>query len=161
MEKNVESWRCFLSERARIRRFIHARISNPEDVADLVQDVGVLVLAHDNPPLGEPAFRAWLFSIARNVVFRHWRTSKRQNALLTPTDFAVDEPCGNDESPEDAIIRSQSVSETLAMMDPAARALLTARYVYGKSFLEIADESRESSATVRMRVMRLRDKMNP
>jgi len=60
-----------------LKRFFAARVRNPFDADDLVQEVFQKTLVHFKTIKGPEKFRAWLFSVARNTLVDHYRRSAR------------------------------------------------------------------------------------
>jgi RNA polymerase sigma-70 factor (ECF subfamily) len=69
------AWRSHQSE---LLRFLHARLRDPAEAADLLQDVFLKALrqGRDFCELSDP--RAWLFSVARNALIDHVRGRRTQ-----------------------------------------------------------------------------------
>ncbi len=66
-----------------LRGFLHARVSNVDDVEDLLQEI--MIRTHRNlPELREDIrLRAWIYQIARNVVIDHYRALGRGKDVQT------------------------------------------------------------------------------
>jgi RNA polymerase sigma-70 factor (ECF subfamily) len=79
---------------------VRGGISNPETVADLVQDVFVKALDRLDTLRDPESFHAWLMSIARHVVIDRQRSSGRQRVDSLDSDDA-DEPTAGGPSPEE------------------------------------------------------------
>lgn len=63
--------------RARLKAFLHARVSNPADVDDLLQEISVKVFT-GLPGLKDPAkLQPWLFQTADRAIIDHYRKSGR------------------------------------------------------------------------------------
>lgn len=77
--------------RARLLRFVRARVANPADAEDIVQEV----LARLHRGLGQLGadhkLGAWLFQIARNAIVDHYRAVSRapESVPLDPGDDAA------------------------------------------------------------------------
>lgn len=59
-----------------IRRFIHARISNPEAVDDVLQDVFIKIHSNIDSLADTEKIQPWLFRIARNAIMDYYRKKK-------------------------------------------------------------------------------------
>ena len=131
-------------------------MSNREDAADLLQDVGMIILAHDDPPLDSDRFVPWCMGIARNTVLHHWRRVRRYDEVFIRWDVD-DSDCGLAFFFEGVLLDRQHVAICLQGLDEPSRSLLFLRYVMGKTSREIAEELGQSPAAVRMRIMRVRE----
>lgn len=69
------------------------------DVDDLVQRTLLACLEHAEDFRGEASFRSWVYAIARNELFGHWRREGRQVARHTTVDGGSEDPCVEDLSP--------------------------------------------------------------
>lgn len=68
----------WLSFRSRLRRYLGARVSRPDDADDLVQEV-MERLIHHRERLGEVrSVSGWVWSITRNVLADHHRAAARR-----------------------------------------------------------------------------------
>lgn len=61
-----------------VRNFVHTKVSNSEDVADLVQDIYVKI--HTKLPTLNDATKlaSWVFAISRNVINDYYREASRE-----------------------------------------------------------------------------------
>ncbi len=66
--------------RERLGRFIAARIGNPADAEDVLQDVLVRAVAGLEQLKDAARLHAWLYGIARNAIIDHYRRSGRAPA---------------------------------------------------------------------------------
>ena len=90
MKPTVENiWNEFA---AKLGRFIHARVSDPETAEDLLHDVFVK-FQNRIDEFNDPAkVRGWLILVARNAIIDHYRTRKPASELL---DSIAAEPADN------------------------------------------------------------------
>lgn len=82
------------------------------------------------------AVRAWLFTVARNIVIDEWRSSRSRSEL-----YVADVPehsDGDDQS--DQMLMSWVVAEAVTQLSPEHRAVLLECYYRGRS---VADASRK------------------
>lgn len=76
------------SHRAALQRFISARVPDPAAAEDIVQETLTRAYARRYTLTDETKFRPWLYSIARNAVADHYRTSSP--AVRLPENLASD-----------------------------------------------------------------------
>jgi RNA polymerase sigma-70 factor (ECF subfamily) len=150
-------WRHFVRNRAQLRSYIRKLVSNHADVADLLQEVGLVILDRADVPSDAQQFRAWCRGVARNLVSHHWRSTRRHNELFSSDDVASETPDTGVRSTEDLMALRRVLAECLEDLDEPSRVLLMLRYMDGKTSGEIARQFRQSPAAIRMKIMRVRE----
>ena len=97
----------------------------------------------DNPP---PAVRAWLFTVARNIVIDEWRTKRARS------EFPVaDVPDDGVDDHTDQLLLSWVVAEALTRLSSEHRAVLQECYYGGRSVAEAARRLGVPEGTVKSR----------
>ena len=79
--------------RTRIKSFLHARVSNPADVDDLLQEISIKTLAGFGNIEDQTKVQSWLFQIANRTIIDFYR--KNGNARDIHSDdlwYAQDDP---------------------------------------------------------------------
>ena len=71
-----------------LRRFFVNKVSSEEALADLIQDTLTACLQGSDRYRGEASFQAYLYGIARNLLYRHW--SKRRPDLDADAHSIID-----------------------------------------------------------------------
>jgi RNA polymerase sigma factor (sigma-70 family) len=139
-------------QRSRLRNFIRQRVTDPDDVEDILQDAfSELVEAYRlMKPVREAG--AWLFQVARNRIidrFRKKRTeaisdvsvpAEEDDETLTIEDLLP----SSDGGPEAAYWRSvllEELAQAMAELPEDQRAVFIAQEIQGRSFAELAAES--------------------
>lgn len=147
----------FLGCAKAIARYIRRRVKDPEVAAELFQDVSILLLAQtDAAPTGQE-FERWCRGIARNVLAHHFRTQRRQVALLSraePEGHTLLAQAPHD--PERTFATRELLSRIFDNIDERSRSLMIERYLMGRSADEIAKQAAQSPTSVRMKLMRVR-----
>src|ERR1043166_9366428 len=72
--------------RRELARFARSLMPSPEDASDLLQEVGVVVLASDDAPTDAREFLYWCRGIAHNLARHHWRAARKRNDVFTGLD---------------------------------------------------------------------------
>ncbi len=89
--------------RARLLRFIRARVENAADAEDIVQDVLLRMHRSVNTLSTGERLGAWLFQVARNAIIDHYRARGRAADVVDPklsSDAIADEVAARpDEDP--------------------------------------------------------------
>jgi RNA polymerase sigma factor (sigma-70 family) len=157
---NQERRRLLESALPALRVHVHRIAGNRQRARELLQEVSVRILAGEGPT--EPdRFLAWACGIARHVVAHGWRRRMRQNAELPLEGDLVEElcaPAGSD--PEDQVDARAWMARVVVEVDREGLELLVRRYVLEETGEELADQLAQSSAALRMRLMRLRTSLS-
>jgi RNA polymerase sigma-70 factor (ECF subfamily) len=125
-----------------------ARLTNDYSFAqDVVQEA--LLRAWSRPAIleqSDEAARAWLFTVARNLVIDDRRSARFAHEVTT-------EVLPEDSQPDatDAILDKWLLSEALLSLSPEHRAVIVNSYYLGKSAAEIARQEDIPEGTVRSR----------
>jgi len=115
---------------------------------DLVQETLLRAWRHrtvlDSPP---PAVRAWLMTVARNIVIDEWRSRRFRS------EFPVAEvPEGGDaDDRTDQLLQSWVVEEAITKLSAEHRAVLLECYYRGHSVAEAAKQLGVPQGTVKSR----------
>jgi RNA polymerase sigma factor (sigma-70 family) len=129
-------------------------VRDPHDAADILQDVGLLVMQMDGAPFEARYFAGWCRIVAHNVIAHFFRSRQRRTNLLTALESIHPLRC---RTPEDLAAARELVEVAFAGLDEQSCDLLVIRYLFEENASEIAERLRQSPASVRMRLMRLRD----
>ncbi len=65
-----------------IKRYVASKINNSDDVEDIVQSI-FLKIARSDGPSTPKKLRAWLWTIAHNMVMDHYRRQHRQSTMIS------------------------------------------------------------------------------
>jgi len=115
---------------------------------DLVQETLLRAWRHrtvlDNP---RPAVRAWLFTVARNIVIDEWRTHRSHS------EFSVAEVPERDEPDDrtDQLLQAWVVAEAVTKLSTDHRAVLLECYYHGRPVAEAAKRLGVPEGTVKSR----------
>jgi len=139
-----------------LRRVVGARVSNPADAEDLVQEALARVLQHRDR-IGEGMLEPYAISTARNLVATMWRTKARQrdnrHRLLDPDDSSTpDEQLLADED-------QQAMARALQEFSEEDRSLLLAHETEGRSLTSLAQQRGTTAGALAARVHRLRARL--
>lgn len=152
----------FLQHRQMLEAYVRALVGDPVDAEDVFQDIGMVVLRKnvEDLPVAE-RFPAWLRGIARNVVYKHYRSRRRRREELWDNfqrvvDQAFDEA---DSKAHDLEAERVALQSCLERLSGNGRSLLAARYTDAKPIDDLAKQRNKSAAAIRMLLMRLRKKL--
>jgi RNA polymerase sigma-70 factor (ECF subfamily) len=122
--------------------------NDPARAEDVVQET--LLRAWRNFEVldrSQGSLRAWLFTVARNIVIDEWRT-KRSQSELTVAD--VPDPADTADG-TDALIMSWMLAEAVSTLSPEHRAVLLECYYRGRTVAEAARRLDVPEGTVKSR----------
>jgi len=150
-ESQRPRWQLFMHERPQLEAYVRQLVPDPEDAADLVQDVALVVMNQRSSPRNEARFSSLCRGIARHLLLHRQReNNRRQHAGWAPTTGTLE---------ADPITSTATVHELLEGMDDTSRSLLIGRVLMGESSRQVAGRLHVSAPAVRMRLKRLRDRM--
>lgn len=151
LEQDRQISQAVEQQQGRLRNFIRARVREPQDVEDILQDVfSELVEAYR---LMQPiqTLGGWLFQVAKHRITDRFRKTKTEAIA----DISVAQEDGEalsiedllpspDASPEAEYVRSlllEELEEALAELPEEQRAVFVAHEIEGRSFAELAAET--------------------
>jgi len=144
-----EGFRQFYSLTARsLRAYLFRVVGNPTIADDLHQEAYFRFLRAELPDMDDKGRKNYLFRIATNLAYDHFRRSKRTEKFLP--EIPVGEQAG------DKINLRTDMSRALQMLKPRERELLWLAYVEGSTHTEIADTVGVKTASVKMLLFRAR-----
>ena len=147
----------FLPYRDRLFAYAVALCREPDAAGDLVQDCAVRVLSARRVPKDEPAFRAWLFKIVRNLSIDRLRKTRSLG------EVSIEEILDCDIMPVSAaldIVDTLAVREAFAMLPDHHRDVLALIDIGGFSYEETARILQIEKGTVMSRVSRGRSALS-
>jgi RNA polymerase sigma-70 factor (ECF subfamily) len=118
---------------------------------DVVQET--LLRAWQHPEVAdnnERSARAWLFTVARNIVIDESRSARFRRELSTPDDVGAFEGACPDEV--DAAMDRLLIGDALAQLSPQHRAVIVRSYYLCWTTTQIADDLRIAVGTVKSRL---------
>lgn len=102
---------------------------------------------HDRLEEGRGSVRAWLFTVARNIVIDEWRTKRAQSELPVADVPEAGEPA--DET--DQLLLAWVVADALLTLSPDHRAVVVECYFKGSSVAQAAHRLGIPEGTVKSR----------
>ena len=144
------------------------RMVNGEEAYDLTQEVFLRALRALPSFKGDCKFSTWLYTIAKNTCLNHLRETKKRSEV---EDYSLDEStepgeAGGGPEPSDPaadvarIVETRElqrvVDQTLALLTPEQRLLMTLRDFEGLSYEEIGEIMELSLVNVKSKLHRAR-----
>ncbi|ARJ05891.1 RNA polymerase sigma factor [Cnuibacter physcomitrellae] len=133
---------------AALLRFVTRLTRDPVQAQDVVQEA--LLRAWRKPAIleqGDEAARAWLFTVARNIVIDDSRSARRAHEFSTS-----DLPESPTRDHTDAVLDRWLVSDALSSLSREHRTIVVSSYYLGRSVAEIAEKEGIPEGTVRSRM---------
>lgn len=136
------------SHRQALMSYVHRMTTDHGLTQDIVQET--LLKAWKNPSIlerGEDATRAWLFTVARNLVIddrRSARFRRESTAEVLPEIPTPDQT--------NAVLDAWVISDVLSTLSEAHRRAIISAYYLGNSVAEIAKEEGVAVGTVKSRL---------
>lgn len=134
--------------------FLVLRLRDVDDASEALSETFLRSLEKASTFRGDgPAFRAWLYRIARNVATDRLRARGR----VQPVDYTEDQPDINEPPADEAMIAMESAEEArtaLDSLDPDDREVVWLRVCAGLSAEEVGRIVGKRPGAVRMQQMR-------
>jgi len=148
---------CFAAHHEAIYRFVYWMGADPEEAADIAQEV--FVRAHRAWPTlrSRLAARGWLLRIAGNLAKDRWKRRRREERAVETMGKGL--AAGPLVSPDEEVLQSElqrRVREAIAGLRPRRRELIILREFEDMSYEEIAQVLRCGIGTVRSGLHRAR-----
>jgi RNA polymerase sigma-70 factor (ECF subfamily) len=155
---------CFRKElesiQAELLRFAYKLTANKEDANDLLQETSLKALDNEDKFIPDTNFKAWMYTIMRNLFINNYRKGVRDQTYVDRTDnlFLLNSPqdtgFGNTESSYD-LKEMHSVVNAL----PKEFKVPFAMYVSGFKYREIAERLELPLGTIKSRIFFTRRKL--
>ena len=123
-----------------------------ETARDLLHDCIARAMTAKDTPAGEPAFRAWLFTIMRNLWVDQVRAARRR---LSFTETLAETPA-MPLALEGVVVEAFAVRQAFGLLSPDHREILALVDISGFSYEEVAGILAVPRGTVMSRVSRAR-----
>lgn len=135
-------------------------LKNREDALDVTQDIFIKISKSLHTMKDAQAFIKWLFLVARHAAIDYAIKNKR-----TKTSFIenVEEPAQEEFDLEAALSKEeqfQNMQDAMCQLPADDKAILTDKYIKGKSVKALMVDYGLSSSAIKMRLMRSRNRMN-
>ena len=163
LSKNKQKFEQFYNTNLnKLYRFVFFRIGQDKQLAeDLVSEIFMKALENFERYDEKISTSAWLFTIAKNHLANHWRDTRPTQSLSDS-----DEGKGEDlfwaegsmkEFKKMALLRE--LNEFLLKLTPEERQIVTFHYLFGYSYLEIAEMMNSTEGAVKVATHRAMKKI--
>jgi RNA polymerase sigma-70 factor (ECF subfamily) len=135
-------------------------LGNPEDAADVTQDVYLRVVRKLGGFRHEASFTTWLSRVTTNVAMSTLtRRSRRLSVEGAALEDDVSEPGADPADRSDSIALAARLETLVAALPEGQRQVLVLRDVYGLSTDEVASTMNLSPGAVKVRLFRARERL--
>jgi RNA polymerase sigma-70 factor (ECF subfamily) len=138
-------------------------LGNPEDAADVTQDVYLRVVRKLGGFRHEASFTTWLARVTTNVAMstltRRSRRAAVEGAFADGVAESVAEPDADPADRSDAIALAARLEALVAALPEGQRQVLVLRDVYGMSTEEVAQQMGLTPGAVKVRLFRARERL--
>lgn len=160
MASNTSFQDNLMSIQANLLNFAYMLTANRDDAYDLLQDTTLKALDNSEKYADNTNFKAWVFTIMRNIFINNYRRSSRAATIVDTTDNLYHLNLSQDsrfESPEE----SYGAAEITAAINefPEEYRVPFSMHVAGYKYNEIAEHMNLPLGTVKSRIFFARKKL--
>ncbi len=130
-------------------------VGSAPDAEEITQDVMMRIYERAGAFDGRSSVGTWIFRIAYNAAIDHTRRQQSRPDRASEAEM----PDLPDSGEADKDPRMEMIESAMRQLDAPDRALLTLYYYDSRPIAEIAEITRMSQSNVKVRLMRLRDRL--
>jgi len=79
--KHMNFEKIWLDYQANLKAFLYSRVSNRDDVDDLLQNIMIKIYQKSHTLKSESSVKSWLFNVANNTIIDHYRKQEKEKKL--------------------------------------------------------------------------------
>lgn len=138
---------------SKLERFALRLTQKTEDAKDLVQETSLRVLLNRDKYINDENFKAWAFTIMKNIFINEYRSSLRKQTCLDPVkDFIFNRESGNSNpNSPDSEYSAKEITQNIEQLDNKLRDPFKMHF-QGFKYKEIAKELNLNIGTVKSRI---------
>jgi RNA polymerase sigma factor (sigma-70 family) len=149
--ETLRRWQMFTAHRAIVERYIKRLVPDSSDAADVLQQVSLLVLSNSAADVDPQHFDVWCKDLVDEVLSR--RAESASHEILAPFGAKI---LDISSETEEELLSREALIHMLEGVKEDAQQMLQLRYIDGHTASEIASQLKQSPASIRMRLSRLR-----
>ena len=139
----------YQNHRLGIFRYLFYRTGDMQSADDLTSEVFLrMVRFLPGFQIQNAPFRAWLFQIARNVLFDHYRKMNGRSEVQLEENMA-EHPIHSQPRPVEGSLNSVTLQQALEMLSSEQRDVVVMRFVTGMSIAEVAHTLNKSEDAIK------------
>ncbi len=144
--------------RSHLIRFAYQLTMNSENARDLLQDTCFKALANREKFREDINFKAWTFTIMRNIFINDYRKGQKNKRVdQAPDHYSMVQRNASYDTPEGRVTMQQ-ICETIELLEDDYRTPLQ-MHIQGFKYIEIADKLQLKMGTVKSRIFLSRKKL--
>ena len=148
---DADRMRMFYAEHAAVLwRYALRLTGDGARAEDVVQETLLRAWQHPEVVDDERPARAWLFTVARNMIFDEHRSSRVRHEGESLSGPGAPELAGSDQV--DAALDRLLIADAMAQLSPAHRAVILRSYYLGETTAQIAYDLHIAEGTVKSRL---------
>ena len=133
---------------------------NPDDAKDLTQETFLKALIHREKFVNQNNFKAWLYTIMKNIFINNYRRIKKENTIIDQTDdlYYLNISNSNSDTDPESMLNAKELENGINSLDADFRKPFD-MYNDGFKYKEIADALNLTIGTVKSRIFYSRKKL--
>ena len=153
MKQDLKIEKVWSEYRAAIKALLHTRISDPDEVDDLLQEILIKVHKNLSSLKSITSTKAWLLQIANRTIIDFYR--KRNKAI----DLSAEDLWYSEQNYHTQQNLAQCVTPFINALPRASAELLAEIELRGRSQKEVADELGVNYSTLKSRIQKARKQL--
>lgn len=143
-----------------LESFARQLTGNEDDAKDLTQETFLKALLNREKFVNQNNFKAWLYTIMKNIFINNYRRMKRENTIIDQTDDLYYLNISNSHSDTDpeSMLNAKELEKGINELDADFRKPFD-MYNAGYKYQEIADNLKLTIGTVKSRIFYSRKKL--
>ncbi|MBD5347473.1 MAG: RNA polymerase sigma factor [Bacteroides sp.] len=157
---NSKFERQLLSLQTNLLNFAYTLTLNRDDAEDLVQDTALKALDNEDKYVEGTNFKAWIFTVMRNVFINNYRRSSRAAVIVDSSEdlYQINVPVDGAESNPDDSYSIKEISEVVNSFPDEYRIPVT-MHLAGYHYAEIAQRLGVPTGTIKSRIFYARKRL--
>lgn len=140
-----------------LHNYVAARVNNPEDVADILQDIFMKIITKFDSVSDFTKLKSWIFTIAKNTIIDHYRKSAGHSETELKENAEIAAPHHTDEANDHGLDRC--LSGFIQQLPPEYREIMQESEIAGVRQTELAEKYGMPYPSLKSRIQRGRDRL--
>jgi RNA polymerase sigma-70 factor (ECF subfamily) len=143
-----------------LNAFAYNLTQNTDDAKDLYQETAFRAMANRDKFMAGTNFKAWAFTIMKNIFINNYRKKVKSNTIMDSTDnlYYLNSGGRQEENGGDTNILIKELKDLIDKLDDSIRAPFLMHY-QGFKYQEIADHFRLPLGTIKSRIFFARQEL--
>ena len=143
-----------------LKLFAKQLTANEDDAKDLLQETYLKALLYRDKFVNDENFKAWVYTIMKNIFINNYRRAKRSKTFIDQTDnlYYLSNGVESFDTNPESMYRVKELEESIQGIDKDFRRAFE-MYNDGYKYKEITDELNLNIGTVKSRIFYIRKKL--